>query len=75
MFVKDTWTGHKVNILHTYNYPIIMTAVGSTETPVNILQEYKAATSVISSFKSFRQLEQRTWWICRTDVTANTTIQ
>jgi len=36
MFVNDTRTAPKVNILRTYNYPIIMMTAGSNETPVNI---------------------------------------
>jgi len=84
MFVNDTRTAPKVNILRTYNYPIIMMTVGSTETPVNIYKSTRPlhlslvalkASGNWSSVFNFNCCLKFTWWICRTDVTANTTMK
>lgn len=85
MLVKDTRTAPKVNIVRTYNYPIIMMTVGLTETPVNTLYRstkplhqslvaLKASGNWNGVFHSNYCLKF-TWWICRTDVTADTTVK
>ena len=83
MFVNDTRTAPKLNILRTYNYPIIMT-VCSTETPVNIYKSTRPlhlslvalkASGNGSSVFHFNYCLKFTCWICRTEVTANTTMK
>jgi hypothetical protein len=52
MFVKDTWTAPKVNILCTYNYPIIMMTIVSTETPVIIYNSIRPLLQSLVALKA-----------------------